>query len=216
MSSDDEQPPKELLQPIHHFETFLPTRFTSSMASNTSTVPAKPSQITFSSRDEEMTYTRKLLEHCTTFDGDQDKLVDWLKETGSYLTKEGLPETDHPFIIRHLLTDEALDYYQAHEDLIFNFYDLRKLFLHKYKLLAPLRTVTSLDSISTLSLSAIPSVFTSTHLPATSTTTPTTAPTDPPPTQTTFTFCQSLDDLTQNDIRKTIIEDLQRNTPKFT
>ncbi|CAF1636815.1 unnamed protein product, partial [Adineta ricciae] len=42
------------------------------------------------------------------------------------------------------------------------------------------------------------------------------APTDPPPTQTTFTFCQSLDDLTQNDIRKTIIEDLQRNTPKFT
>ncbi|CAF4293213.1 unnamed protein product, partial [Rotaria magnacalcarata] len=30
------------------------------------------------------------------------------------------------------------------------------------------------------------------------------------------TFAQSLEDLTQNDIRKTIIEDLQRNTAKFT
>ncbi|CAF2158490.1 unnamed protein product [Rotaria magnacalcarata] len=33
---------------------------------------------------------------------------------------------------------------------------------------------------------------------------------------TTYTFAQSLEDLTQNDIRKTIIEDLQRSTTKFT
>ena len=31
----------------------------------------------------------------------------------------------------------------------------------------------------------------------------------------TFTFAQNLDNLTQNDIRKTIIEDLQLNTTKF-
>ncbi|CAF2137913.1 unnamed protein product [Rotaria magnacalcarata] len=134
--------------------------------------------------------------------------MSWLRDTGAFIVKERYPETDHPFIIRHLLTDDALDYYLAHEDMIFNFYDLRKLLLHKQNVLAPLRTLPSLDSIATLSLTAAPPFLTSTQIP-TSTTDKTTA-------MTTYTFAQSLEDLTQNDIRKTIIEDLQRNTAKFT
>jgi hypothetical protein len=66
------------------------------------------------------------MQNRSTFHGNSEKLNNWLKEMGSFIAKEGHPETDHPFIIRHLLIYEALDYYQAHEDIIFNFYDLRK------------------------------------------------------------------------------------------
>ena len=66
------------------------------------------------------------------------------------IAKEGYPEADHPFIIRHLLIHDALDYYLAHEDIIFNFCDVRKLFLHQNNALAPLRTMQSLDSRATL------------------------------------------------------------------
>lgn len=133
-----------------------------------------------------------------------------MRATGAYISQERIPETDHPFIIRHLLIDEALNYYQAHEDIIFNFYDLRKLFMHKHNLLASLRTLSSLDSISTLVLNTTPSVLTSTQIP--DTTTSGSNPAD----LTTFSFAQSLEDLTQHDIRKTIIEDLHRNYTKFT
>ncbi|CAF3843339.1 unnamed protein product [Rotaria sp. Silwood1] len=150
------------------------------------------------------------MENCATFNGDPAQLTTWLRETGAFIAKEGYPETDHPFIIRHLLIDDALDYYLAHEDIIFNFYDLRKLFLHKQNALAPLRTLQSLDSIATLTLNSTPSILTSTQLPA-----PTTTTADNP-CATTFTFAQTLEDLTQNDIRKTLIEDLQRNSTKFT
>ncbi|CAM2729036.1 unnamed protein product [Rotaria socialis] len=134
--------------------------------------------------------------------------MSWLRDTGAFIVKERYPETDHPFIIRHLLSADALDYYPAHEDMIFNFYDLRKLLLHKQNVLAPVRTLPTLDSIATLSLTAAPPVLTSTQLP--------TSTTDKTIAMTTYTFAQSLEDLTQNDIRKTIIEGLQRNTAKFT
>ncbi|CAF4281422.1 unnamed protein product [Rotaria sp. Silwood2] len=209
-SDDDEHPPKELLQPLTHFQP-PQSNFTSSyMTTQEYSTIKKPYQITFSSRDEEIKYTQKLLENCTTYNGDAEHLMSWLKETGAFIVKERYPETDHPFIIRHLLTDDALDYYLAHEDMIFNFYDLRKLLLHKQNALAPLRTLSSLDSISTLSLAATPPVLASTQLPASTTTT------DKPTAMTTYTCAQSLEDLTQNDIRKTIIEDLQRSTAKFT
>jgi len=209
MSSDDEDsPPKELLQPVTQFQ--LPPSLSSSlsMETNTPTPVKKAYQITFPSRDEEIQYTRKLLNHCSVFNGDPEQLTTWLKDTSTVLVNEGYPETDHPFIIRHLLADDALDYYLAHEDIIFNFYDLRKLFLHKHHLLTPLRTVSTLDSIGTLPLNTTPSLLSSTQLPITTS--------DAPVGHTTFTFNQSIDELTQNDIRKTIIEDLQRNTPKFT
>ena len=96
------------------------------------------------------------------------------------------------------------------EDIIFSFYDLRKLFLHKQNALAPLRTLQSLDSTSVVILNTTPSILTSTQLPAPATTTVSN------PYTTTLTFAQTLEDLTQNDIRKAIIEDLQRSTTKFT
>ena len=125
------------------------------------------------------------------------------------IAKEGYPEADHPFIIRHLLIDDALDYYLAHEDIIFNFCDLRKLSLHKNNALAPLRTLWSLDSIATFTLNPTPPVLMSTQLPDTTATSASYS------CATTFTFTQNLDNLTQNDIRKTIIEDLQRILQNF-
>jgi hypothetical protein len=212
MPSDDDDvddPPKDLLEPITHFQP--PPSFSPStvMTSNVPGTVKKPYQITFPSREKEKEYTRHLLDNCSTFNGDPDQLITWLKETSAFILREGYPETDHPFIIRHLLIDDALDFYLAHEDLIFNFYDLRKLFLHKNHILSSLRTVSTLDSISSLSLTDLPPALTSTQLAPN-----TTAPA--PGAQTTFSLTQSIDELTQNDIRKTIIEDLQRNTSKFT
>ncbi|CAF3337884.1 unnamed protein product [Rotaria socialis] len=161
-SDDDERPPKELLQPLTQLQAPQSNLASSTMIIQTASTIKKPYQITFSSRDEEIKYTQKLLDNCTLYNGDPDNLMSWLRDTGAFIVKERYPETNHPFIIRHLLTDDALDYYLAHEDMIFNFYDLRKLLLHKQNVLAPLQ------------------------------------------------------DLTQNDIRKTIIEDLQRSTTKFT
>jgi hypothetical protein len=128
--------------------------------------------------------------HCATYGGSPDTLATWLKDTGAFISHEGYPETDHPFIIRHLLIDDALDYYQAHEDIIFNFYDLRKLFLHKNHALAPLRTLSSLDSLATLTLNSIPSILTSTQLHPN----PTTVPNNQS-TATIFTFAHFRDAL---------------------
>ena len=181
------------------------------MANQDLSTTKKPYQITFATRDDEIQYIQGLMENCTTYNGDPVQLTTWLTETSAFIVRERYPETDHPFIIRHLLTDDALDYYLAHEDMIFNFYDLRKLLLHKQNALVPLRTLASFDSITTLSLTATPPALTSTQFPA-----PTTTTIDKPTAITPYTFAQSLEDLTQNDIRKTIIEDLQRNTTKFT
>lgn len=77
---------------------------------------------------------------------------------------ENYPEMDHPFIIRHLLIGDALTEYQAHDDMIFNFYDLRRLFLHKNKLLSPLRTMSTLNAIGSDEIMKETLPFTSTHL----------------------------------------------------
>ena len=135
------------------------------MGTRDSPVTKIPYQITFSFREEEIQYTRKLMENCSTFDGDPERLNTWLRETGAFLVSGGYPETDHPFFIRYLLTDDALDYYQAHEDTILNFYDIRKLFLLNQNTLAPLRTVKSLDSIATFTVHTAPPVHTSKQLP---------------------------------------------------
>ncbi|CAF1043289.1 unnamed protein product [Rotaria magnacalcarata] len=163
-SDNDERPPKELLQPLTQFQAPQSNLASSPMITQTASTIKKPYQITFSSRDEEMKYTQKLLDNCTLYNGHPDNLMSWLRDTGAFIVKERYPETDHPFVIRHLLTDDALDYYLAHEDMIFNFYDLRKLLLHKQNVLAPLCTLPTLDSIATLSLTAAPPVLTSTQL----------------------------------------------------
>ncbi|CAF3483595.1 unnamed protein product [Rotaria socialis] len=126
-SDDDERPPKELLQPLTQFQAPQSNLASSPMITQTASAVKKPYQITFSSRDEEIKYTQKLLDNCTLYNGHLDNLMPWLRGTGAFIVKERYPETDHPFIIRYLLTNDALDYYLAHEDTIFNFYDLRAL-----------------------------------------------------------------------------------------
>ena len=77
MSSDDEHPPKELLRPILSVRTPLSSTTSSSMAAQQSSTAKKPYQITFPSRDEEIQYTRKIMENCSTFDGDPDQHKFW-------------------------------------------------------------------------------------------------------------------------------------------
>ena len=211
MSSDDERPPKTLLQPLSSFQT-LPVPVTNVSATSSVSSPLRtPYQITFPTREAEIHYLQPLMNACSTFDGTVDQFTTWFKETSLFVAKQGYPETDHPYIIRHLLTDEALDFYLAHEDLVFNLCDLRKLFLRKQDALAPLRSVSSLDSIASLTLSADPPAFASTRVSA-----PAPLSVTHPVGTSCLSFAQSLEDLTQHDIRKTIIEDLQRNTSKFT
>jgi hypothetical protein len=181
------------------------------MASREISMSYKPYKLNFANRDLEIQYTQKLKANCATYNGDPEQLSTWLREVGSFIAGENYPETDHPFIIRHLLVDDALDYYLAHEDIIFNFYDLRKLFLHKNNLLSSLRTLRSLDSVPLAPLNTTPSILSSTQLPAANPNT-----TGASLVGTTVVLSQTLEDVTQNDIRKTIIEDLQRNTTRFT
>ncbi|CAF4741643.1 unnamed protein product, partial [Rotaria sp. Silwood2] len=94
-SDDDEHSPKELLQPLTHFQP-PQSNFTSSYMTTQEYSTIKiPCQITFSSRGEEIKYTQKLLENCTTYNGDAEHLMSWLKETGAFIVKERYPETDH-------------------------------------------------------------------------------------------------------------------------
>jgi len=84
------------------------------MAHQDPSIPKKPYQITFPTREDEVIYTQKLMANCATYDGSTDTLATWVKDTGASISHEGYPETDHPFIIHHLIIDEALGYYQAH------------------------------------------------------------------------------------------------------
>ena len=61
-SFDDEQPPKQLVQPLSQFQLPQPNLTSSSMASHKSSTSKKPYRITFSSRDAEIQYTQKLME----------------------------------------------------------------------------------------------------------------------------------------------------------
>jgi len=211
MSSDDEHPPKQLLQPLSSFQASSVPVDHDPIASKGSSSTRAPYQITFPTRESEIKYLQKLMTNCSTYDGTPDQFAGWFKETSLVLAQQSYPETDHPYIIRHLLTDDALDFYLAHEDLVFNFCDLRKLFLRKQDALAPLRSISSLDSVASITFTAAPPALSSTQIT-------TTAPLSStlPVGATTVSFAQSLEDLTQNDIRKTILEDLQRNTSKFT
>ena len=208
--SEDERPPRNLLQSLSHFQSPQNNLNRSAMSASDGNLVNKSYQIRFSTRDEEIDYTAKIMNNCTIYDGNPDTLSAWLRETSVFLVRERYPERDHPFIIRHILTEEALDYYLAHDDIVFNFCDLRKLLLIKYGSITHLRTLSSLDSIITLTLNAVPSVLTSTQNPVT-----TAGTENHSTTATTFSFAQSLEDLTQHDIRKTIIEDLHRNYQKF-
>ena len=148
VSDDDGRPPQQLLHEVTHFQ--LPSRPLESflMSIHESATAQKPYQMPFADRDEEIQYTRKLMENCATYDGTPEQLIAWLTETEAYLARENYPEAHHPFIIRHLLVDDALDYYLAHDHLVFNFSDLCKLFLHNPQVFASWRTVWSLNALA--------------------------------------------------------------------
>ena len=103
MSSDDgEQPPRELLQLLSHFQSSRVTVMSTPPTTQESSVGGRPYNINFISSEVEIEYLAKIKENCTSYNGDPDQLLSWLRETGAYISREGIPETDHPFIIRHL------------------------------------------------------------------------------------------------------------------
>ena len=210
MSDEDDPVPKQLLQPSSMYQS-QDSKMDLSVYPNKSTIRNKPYQISFSSRDDELHYTQKLKRLFSTYDGNSDRLVSWLEDTGRIIREENYPETDHPFIIRHLLIGDALTEYQAHDDVIFNFYDLRRLFLNKIKLLAPLRTISTLNAIGSDVMMSETLPFTSTHLDRKDEAAENTVR-----MQATTFGSMSLEDVTINTIRKLTIEDIQRGTSKFT
>ena len=118
------------------------------MSIHESATAQKPYQIPFADRDAEIQYTKTLMENCATYDGTPEQLMTWLTGTEAFLAREHYPETDHPFIMRHLLVDDALDYYLTHDHLVFNFSGLRELFLHNPQLFASWRTLYSLNALA--------------------------------------------------------------------
>jgi hypothetical protein len=147
-SDDNERPPQQLLQSVTHYQVVSSQMASALMSTHESVTTKKPGRITFSTRDEEIRYTQKLMDNCATYDGTPEQLIAWLKETDAFIAKENYPDSDHPFIIRHLLVDDALDYYLAHDHLVFNFSDLRELFLHNPQVFASWRTLYSLNALA--------------------------------------------------------------------
>ena len=134
-SDEDDRSLNQLPQALSHFLP-PPTNVFSSMAIREPLSSKIPYQYPFVSRDDEMQYINKLMANCTMFNGDPERLITWLNETGAFIAKEGSSDPEHLYIFRRLLTADALNYYMAHDDLIFNFSDLCKLFLHSPSILA--------------------------------------------------------------------------------
>lgn len=199
--SDIEDPvPKTLLTVPTEYQSTIPKK--SAAQPPQQNVMTTKSQPLFDSINTEMQFRQRIMEKIPFYDGDPETLSDWLRDTGAFFATECVPEVHQVFAMRFILTERALDIFTAHEDLIHNFNDLRKLLLHTAGK-APLRILASLDSVSSLTLS-IPqpsanSTQLNTSIPATS-----------------ITFAQSPDDLTQNEYRKAIITQFQTDkTLKF-
>ncbi|CAF1526086.1 unnamed protein product [Adineta steineri] len=160
-------------------------------------------QTLFDSPANEMEFKQRIIAALPLYNGESEHLSDWLRDAGAFFSTESISDAHQVFAIRSRLTDQALDIFSAHEDLIHNFYDLRKLLLQTAGK-APLRTLASLDSISNVTFNMPQPVADSTRLDSNQTTT-TSLPT------TSITFTQSADDLTQNEYRKSIIAQFQED-----
>jgi hypothetical protein len=193
---DDDPVPKTPLTIPTEYQSTIPKTSSSQPPIQKSTMAAQ-NQPLFDTTTNEMKFRQRVMEIVPFYDGDPEALSDWLRNTGAFFAKECIPDAHQVFAIRFLLIENALDIYSAHEDLIHNFNDLRKVLLHAAGK-APLRTLASLDSISSLPFSMPQPVANSTRLDPNLTTT-TSLPT------TSITFTQSPDDLTQNEYRKSII-----------
>jgi len=193
--------------PVPHTLLTIPTEYQSAIPKKSSQTPIPKiimtanTQPLFDNTANEMQFRQRVVAVVPFYNGDPDYLSDWLRDTGAFFAKECIPDAHQIFALRFLLTDAALDIYSAHEDLIHNFNDLRKLLLNIAGK-APMRTLASLDSISNLTITMPQPVANSTRLdpnPTTTTSLPTTS----------ITFTQSSDDLTQNEYRKSIITQFQ-------
>ena len=194
-SEADDPVPKQLLNIPTEYQSTIP-KTPAPQSLPQSTMSTKTPSL-FDSITTELQFRRRVIEMVSCYDGDPDTLSTWLRDTGLFFAKECVPDAHQVFAIRFLLTDQALDIYSAHEDLVHNFNDLRKLLLQAAGK-TPLRTLASLDSISNLTFSLTQPVADSTRLDP-QLTTNTSLPT------TSITFTQSADDLTQNEYRKAII-----------
>jgi hypothetical protein len=79
----------------------------------------------------------------------------------------------------------------------------------KQNILTHLRTVSTLDSMETMNLSKMTLMLTSTRIPTGATTRTESF------SSIAYLSVQSIEELTRHDIRKAIIEDLQRSTTKL-
>ena len=164
---DDDEPPKTLLT--------IPTQYQSEI------LPASSSEVKmagtdvklplFESNAKEIQFRKLVASNCHRYDGTADQLSTWLEHVNNYFNNEGLTDPYQVLAIRILLSGDALNYYLAHEDLVHNFHDLRKLLLHKTGALQTIRDLSSLDSISSISISMGKPTAESTLLGANPTTT---------------------------------------------
>lgn len=191
IDSDEESVPRILLTVPTEYQSTIPK---SSSTENKVTMATK-SQPLFDDTNNEIKFRQRVIEAVPFYNGDPADLSDWLHQTGTFFARECIPDAHQIFAIRFLLTDQALDVYNAHEDLIRNFNDLRKL-LQSAAGKTPMRTLASLDTIPSFTINMPPPAANSTRSdPTTSTSF----------TNTSITFTQSPDDLTQNEYRKSII-----------
>ena len=199
---DDDPVPRTLLTVPAEYQSTIQKTSSSQTPIQQSTMTAKNLPL-FDTTTNEIKFRQRVMEIVPFYNGGPEVFSDWLRDTGAFFAKECVPDAHQVFAIRFLLTDQALDIYSAHEYLIYNFNDLRKLLLHAAGK-PPLRTLASLDSISNLTFSMPQQVANSTCLGPNLTTT-TSLPTTP------FTFTQSADDLTQNEYQKSIIAQFQED-----
>ncbi|CAF1131126.1 unnamed protein product [Adineta steineri] len=162
-----------------------------------------PNQPLFDSPANEMKFKQRIIAALPLYNGESEHLSDWLRDAGAFFSNESISDAHQVFAIRSRLTDQALDIFGVHEDLIHNFYDLRKLLLQTAGK-APLRTLASVDSISNVTFNMRQPVADSTRLDSNQTTT-TSLPT------TSIIFTQLADDLIPNEYRKSIIGQFQED-----
>jgi hypothetical protein len=192
----DDQFPRTLLTIPTQYQSAIP-KTVSSQSPPSQTAMANKNQPLFDDTNNETQFRQRVMAAVSCYNGDPDDLSAWLENTGQFFAKEYIPDTHQVFALRFLLTEQALDIYNAHEDLIHNFNDLRKLLLHTAGK-APLRTLASLDTIFTLPPHISAPAANSTSFESHSNTTT-------PFSNTSITLTQSPDELTQNEYRKSII-----------
>lgn len=109
----------------------------------------------FDDTKNEIKFRQGVLATISFYNGDSEDFSEWSRDTGTFSAKERIPVAHQVFALRFLLTEQALDIYNAHEDLIHNFSDLQKLLLHTAGE-APMRTLASLDTIPIFTINMPP------------------------------------------------------------